>query len=47
MDAPMGIEVGTYCIQEILPIMVHLNIILEGVESSAANIVKKKMLSIG
>ncbi len=36
-----------YGIQAMLPKMVHLNLLLEGVECRAANIIKQEMLSLG
>lgn len=47
VDALKGVEVDPRCIQEMLPKMIHLNIILEGIESSVANIVKQEMLVVG
>jgi dihydropteroate synthase len=42
-----GMAMGPNAMQEILPMMVHLNIMLEGVESGAATIIKQEMLSVG
>jgi dihydropteroate synthase len=47
MDALKGVEVDPHCFQEMLPKMIHLNIMLEGIESRVANIVKQEMLSVG
>ncbi len=47
VDALKGVEVDPYCIQEMLPKMIHLNIILEGIEPNVADIVKQEMLSVG
>jgi dihydropteroate synthase len=47
MNALKDVEVDPYCIQEMLPKMIHLNIMLEGIESNLANIVKQEMLSVG
>jgi dihydropteroate synthase len=47
LEALKAVDVDTYGIQAMLPKMVHLNILLEGVECEAANIIKQEMLSLG
>ncbi|MBA4421560.1 MAG: dihydropteroate synthase [Syntrophus sp. (in: bacteria)] len=47
LDALKAVEVDPYGIQVMLPKMVHLNILLEGVECKVANIIKQEMLSLG
>ena len=47
LDALKAVEVDPYGIQAMLPKMVHLNILLEGVECKVANIIKQEMLSLG
>ena len=47
LDALKGVEADPNTIRETLPKMVHANIILEDIESSAANIIKKEMRNVG
>lgn len=47
LDALKAVEVDPYGIQAMLPKMVHLNILIEGVECKVANIIKQEMLSLG
>ena len=47
LDALKAVEVDPYGIQAMLPKMIHLNILLEGVECKVANIIKQEMLSVG
>jgi dihydropteroate synthase len=47
LDALKAAEVDSYGIQSMLPKMVHLNLVLEGVECRVANIIKQEMLSLG
>jgi len=47
LDALKSVKVEPYGIQAMLPKMFHLNIILEGLECGAANIIKQEMLSLG
>ncbi len=47
LDALKGVEADPQCINDLLPKMVHLNVMLEGVEPSVANIIKQEMLSLG
>jgi len=47
LDALKAVEVDPYGIQAMLPKMIHLNILLEGVECKVANIIKQEMLSLG
>lgn len=46
-EALKAVAVDSHGIQAMLPKMMHLNILLEGVECEAANIVKQEMLSLG
>ncbi|MBP1709748.1 MAG: dihydropteroate synthase, partial [Deltaproteobacteria bacterium] len=41
------IHVDPYGIEAMLPKMVHINILLEGIKCNVANIIKQEMLSIG
>ncbi len=47
LDALKTVEADPYGIQAMLPKMVHLNLLLEGVECRVANIIKQEMLSLG
>ncbi len=47
LDALKGVETDPHRIDDLLPKMVHLNIMLEGVEPGVADIVKQEMLSLG
>lgn len=47
LDALKGVGADPYGIQAMLPKMVHLNILLAGVECRVANIIKQEMLSLG
>ena len=47
LDVLKKINVDTYGIEAMLPKMVHLNILLEGIECNVANIIKQEMLSTG
>jgi dihydropteroate synthase len=47
LDALKGVEADLYGIQAMIEKMIHLNILLEGVECKVANIIKQEMLSLG
>ena len=47
LDALKRVEADPYGIEAMLPKMIHLNILLEGVECKVANIIKQEMLSLG
>ena len=47
LEALKRAEVDPYGIQAMLPKMIHLNIVLEGMESPVANLIKQEMLSLG
>ena len=47
LDVLKGVEVDPYGIQEMLPKMIHMNIMLEEIESKVANVIKEEMLSLG
>jgi dihydropteroate synthase len=47
LDALKAVEADPYGIQAMLPKMIHLNLLLEGVECRVANIIKQEMLSLG
>ena len=47
LDVLKGLEADPYGIQAMLPKMIHMNIILEGLECKVANIIKQEMLSLG
>jgi dihydropteroate synthase len=47
MDVLKGVEVDPFSIQEMLPKMIHMNIMLEEIESKVANVIKTEMLSLG
>jgi dihydropteroate synthase len=46
-DLLKGVEVDPCGIKEMLPKMIHINIMLEDIESKVANVIKKEMLSLG
>lgn len=47
LDALIRVEVDPYGIQAMLPRMLHLNIVIDGLESRVANLIKQEMLSLG
>jgi dihydropteroate synthase len=47
LEALKAVDVDPYGIGAMLPKMVHLNILLEGVECKMANVIKQEMLSLG
>ena len=47
LDALKRADVDPYGIQAMLPKMLHLNIVLDGMECRVANIIKQEMLSLG
>ena len=47
LDALKGIEADPCSIRDILPKMLQTNIILEHVESEAANVIKQEMRNVG
>jgi dihydropteroate synthase len=47
LDVLKQVEVDPYGVEAMLPKMIHLNILLEGVECKIANIIKDEMLSLG
>ena len=42
-----GIDCDPYGIEAMLPKMLHLNVLLEGIKCNVANIIKQEMLSVG
>jgi len=47
LDALKRVEADPCGVEAMLPKMIHLNILLEGVECKVANIIKQEMLSLG
>lgn len=47
LEALKQVEVDPYGIEAMLPKMIHLNILLEGVECKIAHIIKQEMLALG
>jgi dihydropteroate synthase len=47
LDVLKGVEVDPCSIQEMLPKMIHMNIMLEEIENKVANVIKTEMLSLG
>lgn len=47
LDALKRVGADPYGVEAMLPKMIHLNILLEGVECKVANIIKQEMLSLG